>query len=277
MQSIFFTKLSTLGNNYLILNYLEQPELSIDYANLAKHMTDARVGILSDGIIILLPSQLADFKMIVYNKDGSRAKTCGNGLRLVGRYLMELGRFNQESLSIETDTNVSELTHDGDFITVDLGLAHSMFEPFHPILLESEVSDFCGEIKTDYGSWQADMISMGNPHFIIYTEGDHDTFKDELKRISKEYDVNVGLLTMITKREMKLTTYERGAGFTGACGTNTAAAVASAVARRLATPYEEITVHLPGGELYMRWNEESHLLATQTAISVCRGVYFLEE
>ena len=93
MQPIFFTKLSTIGNNYLILNYLEQPELSLDYANLAKHITNPRTGILADGIIILLPSQLADFKMIIYNRDGSRAKTCGNGLRLIGHYLLEIERF----------------------------------------------------------------------------------------------------------------------------------------------------------------------------------------
>ncbi|MBQ1769919.1 MAG: diaminopimelate epimerase, partial [Turicibacter sp.] len=84
MQSIFFTKLSTLDNNYLILNYLEQPELSLDYAILAKHMTNPCNGISSEKMIILLPSKIANFKMITYNPDGSRAKTCANGLRVVG-------------------------------------------------------------------------------------------------------------------------------------------------------------------------------------------------
>ena len=232
MQPIFFTKLSTIGNNYLILNYLEQPELSLDYANLAKHITNPRTGILADGIIILLPSQLADFKMIIYNRDGSRAKTCGNGLRLIGHYLLEIERFNQPQIKIETDANVSILTHEEDLITVDLGLAHSLIDPCHPLSLKSQVTDYCRDIETPYGIWQVDMISMGNPHFIIYTDDDHEAFEEEMERISKNYDVNVGMLTVINSNELLLTTYERGSGLTSACGTNAAAAVASAVARR---------------------------------------------
>lgn len=277
MQPIFFTKLSTLDNNYLILNYLEQPELSLDYATLAQHITNPCTGISSDGIIILLPSELADFKMVIYNQDGSRAKTCGNGLRLIGRYLIEMERFNQPEISIETDANVSNLTHDNDLITVDLGLAHSLIDPFHPLSLESQVKDYCGEIGTPYGTWAADMISMGNPHFIIYTDDDHDAFRDEMESISKQYDVNVGMLTVITKNELLLTTYERGSGLTGACGTNAAAAVASAVARRQVNPYETITVHLPGGDLNLKWNDEAHLMATGRCTKVCCGTYFFEE
>lgn len=277
MQPIFFTKLSTIGNNYLILNYLEQPELSLDYANLAKHITNPRTGILADGIIILLPSQLADFKMIIYNRDGSRAKTCGNGLRLIGHYLLEIERFNQPQIKIETDANVSILTHEEDLITVDLGLAHSLIDPCHPLSLKSQVTDYCGDIETPYGIWQADIISMGNPHFIIYTDDDHEAFEEEMERISKNYDVNVGMLTVINSNELLLTTYERGSGLTSACGTNAAAAVASAVARRQVNPYELITVHLPGGDLYLKWNEEAHLLATGRCTKTCCGTYFFED
>lgn len=261
----------------MLLNYLEQPELSLDYANLAKHITNPRTGILADGVMILLPSKLADFKMLIYNPDGSRAKTCGNGLRLIGHYLLEIERFNQAQIGIETDANVSILTHEDDVITADLGLAHSLIDPYHPISLESQVTDYCGEIKTTYGTWQADMISLGNPHFIIYTDDDHEDFVEEMKRISKNYDVNVGMLTIITPTELLLTTYERGAGLTSACGTNAAAAVASAVVRRQVNPYELITVHLPGGDLYLTWNEDAHLLTTGRCNKTCCGTYFFED
>lgn len=277
MQPIFFTKLSTLGNNYLIINTLEQPQLEMDLSELAKQMTDSSIGILSDGIIILSPSEIADVKMLIYNKDGSRAKTCGNGLRLIGRYLLELERFNQNQLQVETDANISTLTHDGESITVDLGLAHMLTEPFSPILIDSDFSQYCGQIETSFGTWAVDMISMGNPHFIIYTDEDHYSFYSEMEMISKEYDVNVGMLTVIDDQHLTLTTYERGAGFTGACGTNTAAAVASAIARHQVLPNELITVHLPGGDLYITWDNDSHLLATGSCTKICCGTYFFNE
>lgn len=277
MQPIFFTKLSTLGNNYLIINRLEQPEFHMNLSELAKQMTNPRTGILSDGIIILSPSDIADLKMVIYNKDGSHAKTCGNGLRLIGRYLLELDRFNKGEIQVETDANISTLTHDSEMITVDLGLAHMLAEPFSPLLIDSDVSHYCGQIETSFGSWAVDMISMGNPHFIIYTDEDHYSFYNEMEMISKEYDVNVGMLTVLDERHLKLTTYERGAGFTGACGTNTAAAVASAVVRKQVLPNELITVHLPGGDLFMKWDENSHLLATGTCTKVCCGTYFYQE
>ena len=97
-----------------------------------------------------------------------------------------------------------------------------------------------------------------------------------MERISKNYDVNVGMLTVINPNELLLTTYERGSGLTSACGTNAAAAVASAVARRQVNPYELITVHLPGGDLYLKWNEEAHLLATGHCTKICCGTYFFE-
>ena len=277
LQSIFFFYLSTLDNNYLILNYLEQPELSLDYAILAKHMTNPCNGISSEKMIILLPSKIANFKMITYNPDGSRAKTCANGLRVVGHYLLEIGRFNQEQLSIETDSNISLLTHEDDLITVDLGLAHSLINPLHLISLQSQLSNYCAEIKTRHGMWTADMISMGNSHFIFYTDDDHELFFEDMKQISNEYDVNVGILTVINQNELLLTTYEHGLGLKTACGTNAAAAVSSAIARHLISPHELITVYVPGGELHVKWNEESHLIQMGRCHKVCCGTYFFED
>lgn len=273
---IFFTKLSASGNNFLIINYLEQSMPSLDYATLAKDMTDSITGISSDGILLLVPSELADIKIIIYNQDGSRAQTCGNGLRLLGHYLLEIDRFLGPTLTIETDTNVSTLTRDNHEITVDLGLAHSLIDPYQTILLDSHTNDYCGEVETSLGTWPADMISMGNPHFIIYTDEDHDAFISEIKRISKRYDVNVGIVTIINQTELKLTTYERGAGLTGACGTNAAAAVASAVARGMLKPYESITVYAPGGELMLTWNQDAHLLLDGRCTKICCGTYFFD-
>lgn len=274
MYNISFTKLSTLGNNYLIIDLLEQPYTRINWSQLAVKMTNASTGILSDGIILLSPSKVADVKMTIYNKDGSHAKTCGNGLRLIGRYLMDIGLFNQDQLHVETDANIAILTHEKDIITADLGMAHLLIEPLK--VLSSDTS-YCHPIETPFGVIFADMISMGNPHFIIYTDQDHHAFDEKIGEVSKRYDVNVGLLTVINERELKLTTYERGAGFTGACGTNTAAAVASAVVRKLVLPNEMIKVSLPGGILHVKWDENSHLLVSGKTTKVCCGTYFCED
>lgn len=273
MYQIYFTKFSTLGNNYLIIDLLKKPNVLFNWSELAIKMTHASTGILSDGIIILTPSNIADVKMTIYNKDGSHAKTCGNGLRLIGRYLMDIGLFNKEKLHVETDANIAILTHEKDIITANLGIAHLLAEPFEALRLGTNCSH---PIETPFGIVLADMISMGNPHFIIYTDKDHHSFDEKIGEVSKRYDVNVGMLTVINERELKLTTYERGAGFTGACGTNTAAAVASAVARKLVPPNEVIKVCLPGGVLNVKWDENSHLLVSGKTTKVCCGVYFYE-
>lgn len=276
MLPIFFTKLSTSENNLIIINALEQSIPSLDYATLAKDMSDPVKGMASDGVILLLPSELADMKMTIYNRDGSRAKTCGNGLRLIGHYLLEIDRFLNPTLTIETDVNVCTLTRQDHTITVDLGFAHSLIDPYQTLSLTSHPKDYCSEIETSSGNWHVDMISMGNSHFIIYTEDDHDTFINESKRISKQHDVNVGIVTIINSTQLKLTTYERGVGLTGSCGTNAAAAVASAVTRGLLKPYTPLTVYTPGGDLTLIWNEEAHLLVSGHCTKVCCGTYFCQ-
>ncbi|MDE5977648.1 MAG: diaminopimelate epimerase [Turicibacter sp.] len=277
MQPIFFTKLSILNTNYLILNYLEQPAPSLDYTYLAKLITHPKKGMLADKLIILLPSELADYKIIVYTKDGMLHKMCGNGLQVIGHYLHEIDRFNQPETSIETDANVSFLTDENKHTIVNLGFAHSLIESEHLLSQESQINQYCGEIETNYGTWQADMISMGNPHFIIYTTESHDTFFKELEQISKKYQVNVGMLTIINSNEMQLTTYEYGVGLTEACVTNAAAALTSAIIRRLIRPNEWIIIHLTGGDLQLKWNNSSQLLATSPCHKLCCGTYFFEE
>ena len=277
MQSIFFTKLSTLGNNYLFLNFLDQVEFISDYSKLAIEMTNRQNGIFADGIIILTPSNHADLKMTIYNNDGSRAKTCGNGLRLIGQYFMDNNPFNKNNLTIETDSNISKIYWEDGIISADLGYAYRLLDPHSPLLNFDDLLHTTDEIKTSFGVRTVDMISMGNPHFIFYTEGDHEPFFEEMEAISRIFDVNVGIITILNESEFNLTTYERGSGFTGACGTNTAAATASAVLRQKLRPQTSLKANLPGGILYLSWTKEKKIQASQKASIVCCGTYFYNE
>lgn len=274
MEPIFFTKLTTTGTSYIILNYLERPVPKLDHAHLAKQMTHVESGVGADGLILLLPSNQADYKAIFYNKDGSLAKICANGLRLIGYHLLEIGRFTQQKLMIETSANIVSLSHEGSMITVDLGTAYPLNLPTLPLSLNSPIKDYCEEVSVTSDTWEADMISMGNPHFIIYTDDDHDRFHKEMKYLSSQNDVNVGMITIIHPSEILLTTYERGGGLTNACGTNAAAAIASAVSRRLIKPYEWITVHCKGADLEVKWTDDAHLIQKGECSKLCCGTYF---
>lgn len=276
MIEIPFTKLSTLGNNYLFIDLISHSLPPLNFVDVAKKMTQKDMGILSDGIILLSSSSKAALKMTIYNLDGTRALTCGNGLRMVGRYVTDNHLINTNTLSVETDANIARLFIDGDQITVDLGCATHLEDP-HWVPLLSKMVGFTKEVLTDTLSFVVDPISMGNPHYILYTTGDHEPYFEELEKLSKKYDVNVGLATVLSETEMKLTTYERGAGFTGACGTNTAATVASAVARQLIKTETTITMHLPGGPLFVTYLANHHILACQTTDKICSGIFYYEQ
>ena len=277
MHPIFFTKLTTASTCYIILNYLEHPVLPLDYTHLAQKMTHEETGISADGLIILLPSDQADAKAIFYNKDGSLANTCANGLKLIGYHLAEIGRFTEPSITIETRTTLATLSLDHSIISVDLGIPYPLNNLSTPLTLNSPISEFCEEISTSSENWEADTISIGNPHFIIYTDDDHEYFQDEMKYLSSQNDVNIGVLTIIHPSEVLLTTYERGLGFTSSCGTNAAAAIASAVARRLVKPYDWVTVHCREADLQLKWDENGHLIEKGSCTKVCCGTYFYQE
>ncbi|HAX73533.1 MAG TPA: diaminopimelate epimerase [Firmicutes bacterium] len=274
-MKIPFTKLSTLGNNYLFLDYLDNEVPTLDFSKLAQEMTHPQTGIASDGIIILTPSTVADLKMSIFNNDGSLAKTCGNGLRLVGRYLRELYESKNSTYHVETDANIATVHLAENEITVDLGCAY-MLSSGAPLSLTTEPMLMTQTVSSHVCTYIVDAVSLGNPHFIIYSSTSHENMYSELEKLSKKYDVNVGIATILSQTEIKLTTYERGSGFTGACGTNTAACVASAVVRGHVLPHETITVHLPGGHLNVTYTDQGHLLATQSTDMVCTGVYFHE-
>ncbi len=268
-----FSKYVSHGNHYLLLSASDAP--TPDEA-LVRKLTHPQYGILADGIIMISNSTVADAKMVILNKDGSRAFTCGNGLRMVGAYLLEHSNVKTTSFTIETDANIATVHLTPDTITVNLNEPLNL-KTLEPLTLKSSSHEIEKVVKIQDSTVCVDAISMGNPHYILYTLKPHEAIYELLEQLSITYDVNVGVVTIMNDHEIALTTYERGAGFTGACGTNTAAAVTSATLRGFLTPDFPITIHLPKGELTVQFTKDAQLLLSSPVIKVCDGTLYLSQ
>lgn len=258
-----FTKMQGLGNDYVYVNCLketvEQP------AETARKVSDRHFGIGSDGLILIKPSEVADFKMDMYNADGSQAEMCGNGIRCVGKYVYDYGLTDKKSISVETLAGIKYLdfeVKDGKvaLITVDMGEPEFIAKKV-PVICDKEKA-IEEPIQAAGKEWSMTCISMGNPHCIIFID---EPVKDfPLEEIGPEFEsherfpnrVNTEFIEVLDRKTVNMRVWERGSGETMACGTG---ACASAVAAMLCGYTEdEITLHLLGGDLKVRWDRETN-------------------
>ena len=281
-----FTKMHGLGNNYCLFNQLDDPSNVLEeqeYSELSRKVSEVNFGIGSDGIILICDSQIADFKMRIFNEDGSEAKNCGNGLRCVSKYLFDhmyatKPRFTIETLggvvSVEVEVGPDK-TQSVQYVNVDMGepkLLKGMIpmkgDPFIAAINESYVF---GEEE-----YHLTCVSMGNPHAIIFVDDVNAILLEKIGPII-EHDslfperVNVGIVQMRGRQEIDYRVWERGSGITMACGTGACAAVVAATINELLDKYEPITVHLPGGDLTIRWDEQGHVWKRGEAAYICHG------
>ncbi len=251
-----FTKMHGLGNDYLYYyGELEYPE------KLAIQLSNRHFGIGSDGIIQITPSDIADFKMRIFNADGSEACMCGNGIRCVGKYVYEKGYTRKESMEIETLSGIRSLQltvleNEVKSITVNMGKAKEA-----PVILM-----VAGESIT------CTPVSVGNPHAVIFVR---DAEHAPLDRIGPEiekhpyfpYGVNVEFVEQTERNALRMRVWERGSGITMACGTG--ACASAAVAAGMCPAGEKITVQLDGGKLQIRVKEDYTIVMTGTADTIC--------
>lgn len=281
-----FTKMHGLGNNYCLFNQLDDHSNVLEeqeYPGLSRMVSDVNFGIGSDGIILICPSQIADFKMRIFNEDGSEAKNCGNGLRCVAKYLFDhmyaaKPHFRIETLggvvSVEVETGLDE-NQSVQYVNVDMG---------EPKLLKGMIpmgGDPCSAAINEphiFGGnkYHLTSVSMGNPHAIIFVNDVH-AFPLEKVGPAIEYDslfperVNVGIVQMKGREEFDYRVWERGTGITMACGTGACAAVVAATLNGFLDEFVPITVHLPGGDLTIRWDEQGHVWKRGEASYICHG------
>ncbi len=260
-----FTKMQGCGNDYVYVNCLaetvEQP------SELAKLVSDRHFGIGSDGLILICPSDVADFEMAMYNADGSRSEMCGNGIRCVGKYVYDHGLTDQTTVRIETLAGVKELrlfVENGKVarVCVDMGA---------PILEAGQIpADFAQSpivaqpLCVDGKTYAVTCVSMGNPHCVTFMDEDVRTL--ELEAVGPQFEshpvfpkrVNTEFVNVLDDTHLRMRVWERGSGETLACGTGTCATVVAAILEGYVKADAEIEVELLGGTLSIRWDQEKN-------------------
>lgn len=274
---MIFTKMHGLGNDYVCINcFRERVE---DPPGFARALCDRHYGIGADGLILICPSKVSDFKMEIYNSDGSVAGMCGNGIRCLGKYVYDYGLTGKETLSIETKSGIRNMhlhIQDGKACgaMVDMGVprlnAHSI-----PILSEKDlvIND---PIEVQKKNYRMTGISMGNPHAVIFSEEINGISLEETGRELEFHPrfperANIEFCHVTARDRMEIRVWERGVGETLACGTGACAAVVASVLNDLTD--EEVIVKLLGGELSVRWDRKvNHVFLEGPVVKVFDGV-----
>ena len=287
MNTLKFTKMHGLGNNYIYVNMFEETIAETDLQDLAVAVSNPYTGIGSDGMILICPSEIAPVKMRVFNNDGSEAKNCGNGLRCVAKYAYENGIVEQTEFHIETLGGLvsASLTLDDSnkvsLVTVNMG---------NPILHPNRIP-VKGFRKLDYiinepvsfkgNELNMTAVSMGNPHAVFFVDNINEAPLHSLGPVIEKDPmfpdwVNAEFVEMVSDKEMHFRVWERGSGITQACGTGACAAAVAAILNHKAERNTDIMVHLAGGDLIINWQDNGDVLMTGPAEVICKGEFYIK-
>lgn len=259
-----FTKMEGLGNDYVYVNCLQ--EKVENPSELAIRVSDRHFGIGSDGLILIKPSDVADFRMDMYNADGSQSEMCGNGIRCVGKYVYDYGLTDKTSIAVETLAGIKYLDfqiEEGKVVTVTVNMGTPELVPANiPVRCEKE-SVIDEPIEVDGVTYHMTCVSMGNPHSVVFVE-DTNTFP--LEQVGPLFEqhavfpnrVNAEFIQIIDRKTVNMRVWERGSGETLACGTGACASTVACILNGLTE--DEITLHLLGGDLKVRWDREENLV-----------------
>lgn len=278
-MKIQFTKMNGLGNDFIILDGIHH-ELPEDLGDFARKVCDRHFGIGADGVLLVLPSDIFDIRMRIINSDGTYAQMCGNGIRCFAAYAYENGFVNDADMKVETDAGMirPKLIFCGNTVEkveVDMGV---------PRVAASDIPVNCAEMKmigypfmTEQGEIELTCVSMGNPHAVTFwkklEEAPFESLGPQLECNGLFPEkTNVEFVEILSDKEIRVRVFERGCGETLACGTGACASTVAAVLNGYTG--RELIVHLSGGDLYIRWDEENdHVIMTGPVAHVATGVY----
>lgn len=257
-----FTKMHGIGNDYVYVNCFE--ESVKNPAEVSKFVSDRHFGIGSDGLILISPSAIADFRMNIYNADGSQAEMCGNGIRCVAKYVYDYGLTDKTEISVETLAGIKYLrlqVENGKVASVEVNMGAPILEPKEiPVAVEeSPVVNVPVEVKGKI--YHMTCVSMGNPHAIIFMNNVKDLDIAAIGPYFENHTVfpkrtNTEFVEVLDRNTVNMRVWERGSDETLACGTG---ACATTVACILNDKTEnEVAVHLLGGDLKIRWDREAN-------------------
>jgi diaminopimelate epimerase len=275
-----FTKMHGAGNDYVYVNCFEErvdnPE------QVAIKVSNRNFGIGSDGLILIIPSQVADVRMRMFNSDGSESEMCGNGIRCVAKMVYDHGIAKKTPLTIETGNGVLTLElqlkdNHVDRVRVDMGEPRWRADQIPTTISPDAVIDFSGHaldlpVNVDR---HITCVNTGNPHVVLFCDSVGEVPLEKIGPYLENHSVfpsrtNVHFVDVVSSREVNVRTWERGSGITQACGTG-ACAVAVATAKTGRTG-RHVLAHLPGGDLHLDWSEsDNHVYMTGPAVEVFSG------
>ena len=272
-----FTKMQGLGNDYIYINCTKGYESIKNPGDLSKKLSDRHFGIGGDGIILICDSDLADFKMRMFNKDGSESEMCGNGIRCVGKYVYDFGLTKKEEIKIETLAGIKNLK-----LNISKGKVESVcVDMGEPILDQNKIPLICDnnkniiELNLFDNKFIFHCLSMGNPHAITVIDDIKDFDVDKFGKLVESDNhfpnkTNVEFIQILDKNNIKMRVFERGSGETLACGTGACASVVSCVLNKLTE--RKVRVNLLGGLLDIEYKEsDNHVYMTGPAVTVFKG------
>lgn len=234
-----FTKMHGLGNDYLyVYGVPKNPQ------QISVELSERHLGAGSDGMIWIYPSDIADFKMRIFNADGSEAEMCGNGIRCVGKYVYDKGYTDKKKLKIETLSGIRTLD-----LHVECGKVKSVTVDMGKAKCEKELTITANNVRIS-----CIPVSVGNPHAVVFTDNVEDMPLTELGPVIEHNaafpdGVNVEFVQVIGRNELRMRVWERGSGITMACGTGACASVVAAVQKNYCERGMPVSVHLDGGIL----------------------------
>lgn len=272
-----FTKMQGIGNDYVYVDCFEETVANPSEA--AVKVSDRHFGIGSDGLVLIMPSEREDFRMRMFNADGSEAEMCGNAIRCVGKYVYDNGLTEQDTISVETlaGTKILKMdTENGEVKTVRVDMGEPILEPEEIPVIYGKERFVNEEVEVDGQVYSLTCVSMGNPHAVMYMKEIDDLKIEEIGPKFEHHTIfprrtNTEFVEVLDRKTLKMRVWERGAGETLACGTGACAVLVASVLNGLCE--RKAVVKLLGGDLSIEWNaEDNHVYMTGPATKVFDGV-----
>lgn len=272
-----FTKMQGIGNDYVYVNCFE--ETVADPERVSEIISDRHFGIGADGLVLIMPSDKADFRMRMFNADGSEGNMCGNATRCIGKFVYDNHLTDKTSITLETRSGIKKLTlypENGKVKTVLVDMGKAVLKPADIPMNVSSDTFINKPITVDGKEVFITAVSMGNPHAVTYVD---DVDSLELEKIGPSFEnhplfperVNTEFIKILDESTMQMRVWERGSGETWACGTGACAATAASVLNGYFPHDKEITVKLRGGDLFITYKSDGTVLMRGPAETVFTG------
>ncbi|MGN0620909.1 MAG: diaminopimelate epimerase [Porcipelethomonas sp.] len=272
-----FTKMHGIGNDYIYVNCFEETVENPGAVSI--YVSDRHKGIGSDGLVLIMPSDKADFRMRIFNADGSEAMMCGNATRCIGKYVYDKGLTKKTEITLETNSGIKHLSlfpENGkvEYVEVDMGKAIIVPKDI-PVLAEGD-SFVSVPVDVDGKEYKITCVSMGNPHAVVYLDGIAEL---DLEKIGPSFEnhklfpdrINTEFIEVADPHTLNMRVWERGSGETFACGTGACASVVASVLNGFCSRDDEVTVHLRGGDLKITYCADGTVIMKGPAALICDG------